>query len=106
MQPHRAIEGLNDPPNTATLAAADSASTATGTILIGTLKLSVVGTGLTLITANIVDMTITLQDGTDVRTSFRRHGPRTFHFWYGIEIVRRSLSAVWVPPKCHPAELL
>ena len=62
------VDGLNDPPNTATLAAADSASTATGTILIGTLKLSVVGTGLTLVTANIVDMTITLQDGTDVRT--------------------------------------
>ena len=27
-----------------------------------------------------------------------------FHFWYGIEIVRRSLLTVWVPPKCHPAE--
>jgi hypothetical protein len=37
-------------------------------------------------------------------TSFRRHGPRAFHFWYDIEIVRRSLSAVWVPPKCHLVE--
>jgi hypothetical protein len=62
------VDGMNDPPNKATLAAADSASTVTGTILVGTLHLSVVGTGLTLITANIVDMTITLSDGTDVRT--------------------------------------
>ena len=62
------VDGLNDPPSVATLAAADSASTVTGEVTVGTLHLTVVGSGLTLITATIVDMTVTLADGTDVRT--------------------------------------
>ncbi len=59
--------GLNDPPSEAVLAAADSASTATGTITIGTIALQVVGTGVTLISATIIDMTTSLS-GTNTRS--------------------------------------
>jgi hypothetical protein len=97
------VEQLNDPPSVAVLAAADSASTATGTIDIGTIKLQVVGTGVTLISATVIDMTVS---SGGVNTRIQNVAVDTGHGFSDITSSRRQRQSRRLLESLPPARLV